>query len=279
MQDKLKVGRISYLNLLPLFSAMEELGLQDKYQFVEGYPSDLNRMLRSGKLDISPSSSIEYLRDKGAYDYLDGHSISSRGMVRSILLFSRLPIEDICDGEVMATHQSETSIALLRIILKKFYAHDCALEVTEEPVHEAIKNHSAYLAIGDDALEAYYRSTRLGSEAPENCHCMCLIDHQAFYVYDIAELWLRHTGLPAVFALWTYRKDISEAKLSLIREFAKDLERARTHAMKNLPSYARGALAHLPATEVVSYWEGIIYDLPGDCIKGLDTFEQCLKEI
>lgn len=278
MQNKLKVGKIRYLNLLPLFSAIKELALEDKYEFIEGYPSELNIMLRKGMLDISPSSSIEYLRDKQSYNYLDGHSISSRGAVRSILLFSRIPIENICDDRVFATHQSETSIALLKIILKQFYSNDCMIEVTDAPVQEAISNHSAYLAIGDDALETYHQANRLDLEVPKNCHAMCLIDHQAFYVYDLGELWLHHTELPAVFALWTYRKTLAPEKLAQIREFAKDLEAARVHAMKNLRTYAQDAATNIPAGEVTSYWQRMIYNLPDDCLDGLAMFEKYLTD-
>ena len=56
----LRVGRIPYANLLPIFHALEEGGAPEGIAYVEGHPSELNRRLREGGLDISPSSSIEY---------------------------------------------------------------------------------------------------------------------------------------------------------------------------------------------------------------------------
>ena len=79
MTTKLRIGKISYVNMYPIFHALEGEFRNPSYEFVEGYPSELNRMLRDGELDVSPSSSIEYLRHKDMYTYLDGHSVSSRG--------------------------------------------------------------------------------------------------------------------------------------------------------------------------------------------------------
>lgn len=278
MPEKLRAGKISYLNLLPIFISLEDMQASSRYEFIEGYPSELNRMLREGELDISPSSSIEYLRDKDSYMHLKGHSISSRGAVRSILLFSRIPLDDICKNDIMATHQSETSIAMLRIILQSFYGHDCTLKVTDAPFYEAIEKHSAYMAIGDDALRALHNATVLDIEKPEDCHAMCSISHQVFYVYDIGELWRLHTGLPSVYALWTYRADLPERKLRLIEDFERDLGEATLRTMKNLKGIALRSGVDIPAEDIVSYWKGITYDLPNDCLEGLNLFEKYLRE-
>ena len=90
--QKLKIGKISFLNIFPIFKTLEGDLYCPEYEFVEGFPTELNEMLQKGEIDISPSSSVEYLKDKEQYTFLDGHGISARGPVRSILLFSRLPI-------------------------------------------------------------------------------------------------------------------------------------------------------------------------------------------
>ena len=278
MPEALRVGRISYLNILPIFAALREISTSAVYTLVESYPSALNRMLREGELDISPSSSIEYLRDRDSYRYIEGHSISSRGAIRSILLFSRLPVEDLSGAEIMSTHQSETSIALLRIILRRFYGHDCSLRVTEMPLADAIRRHSAYLSIGDEALMAFGRARVLDMRPPPNCQAVCSIDHQVFYVYDIGSLWHFHTGLPAVFALWTYRADLSGEKQALIESFGRDLSLARDHAVSHLDAIADESEISIPADEAAEYWRGIIYDLPEDCREGLELFGRYLAE-
>ena len=117
----LRIGKINFLNLYPVFYTLERECDPSFFQFFEGTPSEVNRLLRDGMIEISPSSSIEYLRRPEKYTLIDGHSISSAGAVQSILLFSRYNIEELDGKTVLATAQSETSTALLKIILKKFY--------------------------------------------------------------------------------------------------------------------------------------------------------------
>jgi len=118
---KLRIGKIPYANLFPIFYMLEKECDCSSYEFVEGVPSVLNKMLRDGEIDVSPSSSIEYLRNPSLYRIIDGHSISSKGHVKSILLFSKIPIVELNGGTIYVSSQSETSVALLDIILKKFY--------------------------------------------------------------------------------------------------------------------------------------------------------------
>src|SRR5512135_2097525 len=103
-----------------------------RYEFVEGVPSFLNKEIREGRIDVSPSSSIEYLRNADRYDLIEGHSISSIGPVGSVFLFSRRPIEELAGATVATSSQSETSVALLRIILKKFLGVECAFTPTSD---------------------------------------------------------------------------------------------------------------------------------------------------
>lgn len=261
-----------------MFSALGSIRTGAQFELFEGYPSELNSMLREGSLDISPSSSIEYLRDKESYRILKGHSISSRGPIRSILLFSRLPIENLCEDEVHCTHQSETSITLLKVILNMFYNTDCMLTVTETPFMEAILKHSSYLSIGDDALRAFEGAKKLDIAPPEDCLVICSLEHQAFYVYDLGDLWYRHTSRPSVFALWTYRADLPEEKMDMIRAFESDLTRATQYAMDNLDAIADTLGTGMPKARAIEYWKGIVYGLPEDCMEGLSLFEKYLIE-
>src|SRR5271157_1612604 len=119
--NKLVIGRIPYANLFPIFYILDHDIDCSSYTFVEGVPSRLNRMLREGEVDVSPSSSLEYLRNPELYGIIGNHSISSRGRVGSIFLFSPRPVEELDGNIVYASSQSETSIALLKIVLGNFY--------------------------------------------------------------------------------------------------------------------------------------------------------------
>lgn len=258
----LRIGRIRYANLFPIFYMLERSADCSAYEFVEGVPSVVNRLLREGDIDISPSSSIEYLRNEERYTVLDGHSISSAGPVGSILLFSRRPIETLNGLIVLASSQSETSVALLEIVLNKFYDLDCPLKSTSEPLEKAIETHTAYLLIGDDALREALKWPKL-------------------YIYDLGDIWHKNTGLPFVFALWIARNDWSMEEPALFERFRKDLDVAKVGALKNLRTIAGESplLSMLSEDEIVSYWKGISYDLDEEHKKGLKLFRKYAEEL
>jgi chorismate dehydratase len=259
--DKLRIGEIPYANLFPIFHTLRTEFDCGSYEFVEGYPSALNRMLRSGEIDVSPSSSIEYLMDMDNYTYLEGHSISSRGPIGSILLFSHVPIGSLGGLDVHATHQSETSTALLKVILSVFYGVECDLKITLMPFDEAIASCQAYLSIGDEALLASG-----GTNLPP-------------HVYDLGRLWHEHTGLPFVFALWIAKKEMALKKRALFERFGADLDDARRMATGRLSAISELPGGIMPSGKLANYWKGICYDLPGDCIEGLFLFREHLQSL
>ena len=53
----IRVGRISYLNMAPVFYE-----LRANVEEVTGVPTELNRALLEGEVDIAPISSIEWAR-------------------------------------------------------------------------------------------------------------------------------------------------------------------------------------------------------------------------
>src|SRR4051794_23046562 len=106
----LRIGKISYVNCAPIFAAHKELFPGSKYDFVEGVPSRLNRLLSQGEIDLCPSSSIEYAQRFRRYYLLPGLSISSFGAVKSVLLFSRIPLESLDGTTVGLTAESDTSV-------------------------------------------------------------------------------------------------------------------------------------------------------------------------
>lgn len=262
MGDKLRIGEIPFLNLFPIFYVLKRDCDTGGYEFVEGVPSSLNRMLREGGVDISPSSSIEYHRH--GYSFFDGHSISSRGPVKSILLFSRLPIASLGGREVSVTHQSGTSTALLDVIFRKFYGLNCGLRITDSTLRKSLETHPAHLLIGDEALIEAQRAE--GGD---------------LYVYDLGELWRRHTGLPFVFALWIAGKGLPEGKRELMDRLKKDLDYSRGRAMEILPEIAEASplRAVIPPDRTVQYWRMIDYGLDEDNRKGLALFGRYLREL
>jgi len=233
-----------------------------EYEFNEGVPSDLNKKIREGLIDISPSSSIEYLRHKDKYELIENHSISSRGPVGSILLFSKKPIETLDGQTIFTSSQSETSFALLQIVLRKFYGLECCFQSSNKQLNEAVITEAAYLLIGDEAL----------AEA---------LKWPGLYIYDIGELWFLHTGLPFTFALWIAHKGCCAQKGDLYRNFIDALNRAKTSALNSLDTIAASCPLKDTLSEdgLISYWKKMSYDFNDEHRKGLELFRAYAKEL
>ncbi len=269
-KNRLRVGRIPYANLYPLFHYLDSRPEGSPYTFIEGVPSRLNRMLRDGLLDVSPSSSIEYLRNKDRYAIIPFTSISSRGPIRSILLFSKYPVEELGGRSVALSMESETSSAMLRIIFNKFYSLKCRFVSTDRrSINTALTRVSAVMLIGDNAMK---QAIRLQEQKAGN---------SGLYVYDLGELWERFTGLPFVYALWLVKKQTTAEKGELLKMFCNDLHKAVSLSRRRFRSIAAEAphSRWISEPDLVRYWKLISYDLTDEHMKGLRLFERYATEI
>ncbi len=257
----IRTGRIPYLNLFPLFYYLER-DHQGEYEFTDGVPSVLNKLLRAGRIDLSPSSSIEYLRNRELYELVPGHSISSKGPIGSIFLFSKYPVDELDRKRIMYLYHSETSVGLLRIICERFYGLRPEYQSTSAPVNEGLNLGDAYLLIGDQAMRA--------RKSVRDCH-----------VYDLGSIWYERTGLPFVFALWIGNSsNMHESGIS-VQKIKSDLDDALKKAENSFEDLARVAPGRDSFTEeeIVEYWRGISFGLEEDHLKGLRRFEEYLIEM
>jgi len=281
----LRIGKINYANLFPIFYVLERECDCSHYEFIEGVPSTLNRMLRNDEIDVSPSSSIEYLRHEDRYTLINGHSISSKGPVGSIFLVSKKAIEDLGNTTILTTSQSETSVALLAIILKKFYGIDFLFNPTDESLDSALKEADAYLTIGDEAMKAKKTapSLTLPPRGPA-CHPSGRGGQGwgGIYIYDLGELWYKNTGLPFSFALWITRKNCYKEKGELFKRFSLDLNTAKARSIETFDRIAKEYKLILleqhslvvTEEELIIYWEGISYDFGEEHRRGLELFRK-----
>ncbi|PLX43275.1 MAG: futalosine synthase [Deltaproteobacteria bacterium] len=245
----LKVGRIGFANCTPIFRALEEGNSLGEATFVGGVPTELNTLLRKGAIDISPSSSVEFLKHPELYGFLPDLSISAIGEVASVLLFSHRPIGELDGGRVALTPASATSVILLKVILEGFKG------ISPKYTEELVDDPDALLLIGDQALKA---SLEGGWE----------------YVYDLGELWFEETGQPFVFALWITRRDRFEADPARFRELYHLLIAARQRAYRSYERYALDSPESkwLGSEGLAEYWKTISYDLTTWHLAGLARF-------
>lgn len=148
----------------------------------------LNKMIADRELDMSPISSAtcaEIVKDVAV---LPQFCLSSVGYVGSVILTSKVPIEDLNRMKVGVTNASHTSVVLLKILLKKYYSSE-PVYIRTNP-RPALTDIDAALVIGNDAMVKTFEP------AP--------------YIYDLGDLWLRKTGFPVVFAVFAVREKIIE---------------------------------------------------------------------
>ena len=251
----LSIGHIEYANCTPIFTALSAHFDCSGYRFVSGVPARLNALLRSGSLDLSPSSSIEYAQAHAEYCLLPELSISAIGPVKSVLLFSRLPIEELDGAAIGLSAESDTSVNLLKVLLGRKYGLDNSFERTSQPLEEALLHYPALLLIGDAALRG-------------------AADPGEFRVYDLGELWFEFTGLPFVFALWIARRAAAREKGSELAALGRDLVAAKKLAYASYPEIAASCQerAWLGSAELVDYWQTISYELTPAHLEGARCF-------
>jgi chorismate dehydratase len=250
----LRVGRIPYANLVPIFHGLGNVGVPDGISFVDGHPFELNRMLRRGELDLSPSSSIEYAAHPDRYLLCPGISVSSKSRVMSVLLLSNGPLRDLPPEPIAVTGNSDTSILLLEILLRESLGRGNLLVRTELPAREALRRHPAHLVIGDEAIRA-------------------AVDGVAPHVTDLGEWWRRETGKPFVFALWIATRSAWEERRDPLSRFSAALLEAKRSAQASIRrgEYPWGGPDWIPPAFLDAYWHCLSYDL-GEEAEGLSLF-------
>src|SRR5688572_20404603 len=116
----IRLGHIEYSNCFPLHAELIERG-GASVEIVRGIPSELNRALDAGAIDVAPASSIEYARHADRYRVLPDFAIGSFGPVHSILFETTRPIHKLAGARIAITTASATSVALLKILLMLKY--------------------------------------------------------------------------------------------------------------------------------------------------------------
>lgn len=257
----LNIGHIEYANCTPIFSALAANFDCSGYRFLGGVPSRLNAMLREGALDLSPSSSFEYAEAHDQYCLFPELSISSLGQVKSVLLFSRVPIEELNGCRIGLSAESDTSVNLLKVLLAKKHGFSNSYERTSLSLPEVLERFPAALLIGDAALKG--------------------VDAGIYRSYDLGELWREFTGLPFVFALWIVRRDSALVKHDELAALGRDLIAAKNIACASYPEIAATCRERewLSVSDLVDYWNTISYELTPAHLEGVRCFFQYAFEM
>lgn len=253
---KPRVGHIDFLNVLPLKYAWQH-GAGVGLDIVRGVPAELNARIIEGELDVSNVSSILYARHADALRILPDVCVSTDGAVESILLISRVPIEDLAGAAVALTAKSATSHALLKIILSAYGVAPEFSVADIAPESPLIEGRRAALLIGDDALWCYHHR------------------QAGLYYYDLGAEWQRLTGKRMVYALWVASREFARAEREALRLVHARIKGALYGYAAKKRELIRSVLSQKPFSyeELDEYIGGVIrYELTGEYLAGLREF-------
>lgn len=257
-----RLGKIGYLNVLPLYHPLERDEIAHGLEIVSGPPAFLNRLMERGELHISAASSIEYARRPSQYFLVPELAIGCCGPVQSVLLLARHPLQELEKKEILVSSQTHTSAALLRLLLlRKYQLHtefvsgDATSQLASGARPEAI------LAIGDEALEL-----RRHADYP--------------IVVDLGQEWLDWTGLPFIFGVWIVQRKTWFKHEKEMRNALKALIKAKRWGQEHLSDMCALAAegSSLDRVEMCSYFNGLSYDLGEAEQAGLQLFYERLAE-
>ena len=113
MKQKRRVSAVGFLNTSPLVWGLLHGPQQGAFDVHFSLPSECADELRAGKADIGLVPVIALARQPDLM-VVPGCSIACRGPVRSILFFSRKPIETI--ESFAADTSSRTSVTLTQVL-------------------------------------------------------------------------------------------------------------------------------------------------------------------
>ena len=237
----IRLGRISYVNMAPVFYRLDA-----EVQEIQGVPTELNRKLLAGQLDLAPISSIEYARNADKLRLLPRLCVASEGAVDSIQLVSKRPLEQV--RVVAVTSESATSVALTKVLLPE--ADQVPLEAYESG------DSDAKLLIGDAALKSAFEDP-----TPH---------------YDLGRLWLERTGLPMVFAVWACPEPLADGLAELEDALVASVRMARAEPEKL--AFEAAERYGYPPGFLARYFEKLRYRFGPRERAGLYTFLELARD-
>lgn len=259
--QRLRISAISYLNTAPLMWDLEHGSAGLDFDISYTLPSQCAKQLQQGSADIGiiPAAAYASVPDLAI---LPGIAIASRREVRSILLVSKVSLENI--ASVAMDSSSMTSVALIKVLFAKWWrggATQPIFESANPDLETMLGRHDAALLIGDPALQ---------------------VDRSRYHTYDLAEEWIRLTGKPFVFAFWAVRQDAlryvhSAAQLASVFQTSRD-HGLRSENIEQIVTQWAPRIGISEGDVRVYLTKNIHYYLDADCIAGMQLFFRYASE-
>lgn len=238
----LRIGRIPYLNVAPFYFDLRALA---PYELLIESPRLLGERARRGELDLAPLSLCDTF-DLPEMAPVGDFSVACRGRVGSVMLFSRVPLDELGAVTIRATSDSVTSVRLLEVLLRSRGTLEYRI-VREHPSPDAL------LLIGDEAL----------SEARAGRWPVAT---------DLCEEWTERERLPFVFARWYARQDAEQPAL-----LEAVLARSLAAGLADIPAVIGGIRSPLEPAEARAYLEAFSFRPGQDGERAVARFRELMR--
>ena len=245
----IQIGTVPYCNAFPLIHYLPEY-LSDA-AISEWYPSAMRQQLADQKLNLALMPVAELLSLPHG-KIISNCCIACNGEVRSVLLFSRKPIEQI--QTIALDTASRSSVMICELLLRHFYEVQPEKHRLETDQNPDACPTDAFLVIGDRALA-------------------CQPSDRWEYRHDIGALWKEKTDLPLVFAAWIgCSPHMEESAVASALEASRD--RGLQHLETVLDAKERqGVALPLDRNQILDYYrQAIVYTMGEAEHAGLQRF-------
>ncbi len=251
------VGKVSYINTLPFFQNLNF----NNYKIFTAPPRQLGFLFKEGFIDAGIISLVDYLEKESDYRLLK-YGIVGNKNVKSVILYSKVPLEQLNKKCIAVSDETSTSFRLMQAILELKQGFD--LNYIREKISYRKTNLShfdAFLTIGDDAL-------KFMNNKPE----------QFKYHYDLAQLWYEWKSLPFVFAVWTVKNTLSESQCEEINQLLENSLKKFFDGKIEIEKFHLSNLK-LSSGEIADYLNNLTYRIGVDEIKSINIFREIYDQL
>lgn len=250
MMEKTRVSIVSYLNSKPFLYGLNSLAVSDQIQMTLDIPSKVVAKLAFNLADIGliPVAGLE---DLDHYKIISNFCIGSVGRVKTVVLVSDVPLDEI--ETVLMDYQSRSSVLLAKVLAKFYWKKQFSWENTcNDFQNKSIKGKTAGVVIGDRVFA---------------------IEKKFKYIYDLSEEWLNFTGLPFVFAVWAAKSSVSE-------KFEIDFNKALGYGIENIAEIVKMEQSNYPNVNIYNYFsQNISFNLDDKKREGMKKFLELARKL
>lgn len=241
--QKTSVALVNYYNAKPFFFGLTKRG-SEEFDVMLAHPARCAEFFINGEVDIAllPCGVLPEVSD---YTIISDYGIACDGPVRTVVLMSHTPIENI--DTIYLDDHSRTSRWLIKILMKFYYKR--------QPIYyhhiqrDDIKDSEGILMIGDKVFDN---------------------EKKYAYIYDLGAVWKEWTGLPFVFAVWIGRSTLSTERLKKFEEYV-------VFGVNNIDKIISDEST--PALDLSYYYKHhIAYKISEEAKQGLNLFLDKISE-